>query len=156
MRLLLALLSMMTIPLLAQEPLPLRGPAAERLEQYKKIRMMEALRLDEETSLRFFARYNKHQEQLRSIGMKRDSLIDELEAYRRRNSSDADYEKVFKSLVNLGHDGVKERERFLSELKSILSTKQIAEYLIFERRFYQNLRELMREMQQERRRGMMR
>lgn len=118
--------------------------------------MMEALRLDEETSLRFFARYNKHQEQLRSIGMKRDSLIDELEAYRRRNSSDADYEKVFKSLVDLGHDGVKERERFLSELKSILSTKQIAEYLIFERRFYQNLRELMREMQQERRRGMMR
>jgi hypothetical protein len=150
------LLTIVFVPLVAQEQLPMRGPGAERIEQFKKIRMMEVLRLDEETSLRFIARYNKHQEALRSIGTNRDSLIDELEVYRRRNASESDYEKIFKALTNLGHDAVRERERFLSDLKTILTTKQIAEYLTFERRFYQNLRETMREIQQERRRGMMR
>lgn len=140
---------------LAQEPPMLRGPGAQRIEQFKKIRMMEVLKLDEETSLRFFARYNKHQEELRAIATKRDSLLDLLDLYRRRGAADAEYEKAFKSLVALGHDAVRARENFITELHDVLSVKQIAEYLVFERRFYENLRDVMREMQRERR-GMMR
>jgi hypothetical protein len=44
----------------AQDPLPTRGPAAERIEQYKKIRLMEEVQMNEETSIRFFARYKTH------------------------------------------------------------------------------------------------
>ncbi len=139
----------------SQDPPPFRGPGAERVEQFKKIRMMEVLKLDEEVSIRFFARYNKQQEEMRGVAMKRDSLLEQLEMYRKRNTSDAEYEKVFKSLSALGPDVMKIREKFLTELKDILTTKQIAEYLVFERRFYENLRDVMRDIQRERR-GMMR
>jgi hypothetical protein len=155
MRFLSVLIGVVVSVALAQEPPMFRGPGAERVEQFKKIRLMEVLKLDEETSLRFFARYNKHQEELRGIALKRDSLLDQLELYRRRTVSDAEYEKVFKSLVVLGHEAVKVREKFVTELKEVLNAKQIADYLVFERRFYENLRDIMREMQRERR-GMMR
>jgi hypothetical protein len=136
--------------LMAQELPPFRGPAAERVEQYKKMRMMEVLKLDEETSLRFFARYNRHQEELKGLGGKRDSLLQVLESYVNRNTSDAEYDRVFKSMAALGNELGRSREKFLQELKEIFTNKQIAEYLVFERRFYESLREIMRDMQRER------
>ena len=131
---------------------PMGGPARERVEQFKKIRMMEILKLDEETSIRFFSRYNKHQEGLREIVGKRDVLIDELAVLRKSNSADAEYEKVFNELSEMESKITEERSRFLQDLKSVISTKQIAEYVIFERNFNRQLMQLMREMAQERRR----
>ena len=133
---------------------PMGGPARERVEQFKKIRMMEVLKLDEETSIRFFARYNKHQEGLREIAGKRDGLIDELANLRKSTASDAEYEKVFKELSAMESKITEERSRFLQELKSVVSTKQIAEYVIFERNFNRQLMQLMKEMAQERGRRM--
>lgn len=134
----------------AQEPLPFRGPAAERIEQYKKIRMMELLKLEEETSIRFFARYNRYHDGLREVGNRRDALIDELQLMRRRNATDADYQKVLKDLRGLVTPTVELREKYFDDLGKILTPKQFAEYLIFERNFVNNLREIIRDMQQDR------
>ena len=134
---------------LGQE-MPLRGPAMERVEQFKKIRMMEVLKLDEESSLRFFARYNKFQEGLREITVKRDGFIDQLAALRKSNAGDGEYEKVFKELTSVEGKMAEERSKFLQELKGVVSTKQIAEYIVFERNFNRQLFQLVREMAQER------
>ena len=134
---------------LGQE-MPMRGPAMERVEQFKKIRMMEVLKLDEETSLRFFVRYNKFQEGVREITGKRDGLIDQLAALRKSNASDAEFEKVFKELTTVEGKIAEERAKFLQELKGVVSTKQIAEYIVFERNFNRQLFQLVREMAQER------
>ncbi len=144
-----ALIVLMFSTALGQE-MPMRGPAMERVEQFKKIRMMEVLKLDEETSLRFFARYNKFQEELREITVKRDSFIDQLAALRRSNASDGEYEKVFKELTSVEGKMAEERSKFLQELKGVVSTKQIAEYIVFERNFNRQLFQLVREMAQER------
>ena len=133
------------------QDLPMPGPARERIEQFKKIRMMEILKLDEETSLRFFARYNKHQETIKEITGKRDGLIDQLAAIRKSDGADSDYEKAFKELQNVESQIIAERTRFLQDLKSVVSTKQVAEYIVFERNFNRQLMQLMREMAQERR-----
>jgi len=142
-------------PVRAQDDFPMRGPAAERIEQYKKIRMMEFLKLDEETSIRFFSKYNAHQDELRKLNMKRNSLIDDLERLRRRDASEAEYKKVLQDLRGLADPAVEIREQYFDEIARILSPKQMAEYVIFERRFLQNLREIMRDMQRNRR-GQMR
>lgn len=148
-------LIMFATGLLAQDPLPMRGPAAERLEQFKKIRLMEELKLDEQTSIKFFARYNKHQEELRELNQKRNDLIDELQVLRRRNASDADFRRVLDELKGLADPAVEARVKFFDDIAGILTPKQMAEYVIFERNFIQNLREIMRDMQQQRRqRGM--
>ena len=135
---------------LGQEPMPMRGPGAQRLEQYKKLRMMEVLKLDETTSLKFFARYNRFQEDLRSLNEKKNGYIDELQSLRRQDASDAEYQRVLEKLRALGKPAIEIRENFLDEISSILTPKQVAEYVVFERNFVQNVREIMREMQQNR------
>ncbi|MEX1139733.1 MAG: hypothetical protein WEF53_10370 [Bacteroidota bacterium] len=141
------------LSLFAQGQLPMRGPGAERVEQFKKMRLMEELKLDETTSIRFFARYNSHQEELRKLNQRRNEIIDELQGLRGRNASDAEYEKTLRELKALADPAVELRVKFFNEISDVLSPKQVAEYVIFERNFVQNLREIMREMQQQRRRG---
>lgn len=137
----------------AQDQMPMRGPGAERVEQFKKLRLMEELKLDEATSIKFFARYNNHQEELRKLNVQRNRIIDELQGLRRRNASDAEYEKALGELKALADPAVELRVKFFNEISEVLTPKQVAEYVIFERNFVQNLREIMREMQQQRRRG---
>ncbi len=144
-----ALIVLMFSTAVGQE-MPMRGPAMERVEQFKKIRMMEVLKLDEETSIRFFARYNRFQEGMREITGKRDGFIDQLAALRRSNASDGEYEKVFKELTSVEGKMAEERSKFLQEIKGVVSTKQIAEYIVFERNFNRQLFQLVREMAQER------
>ncbi|MBI4417568.1 MAG: hypothetical protein HY563_02250 [Ignavibacteriales bacterium] len=148
---LISLTTLCVIIVSAQDQLPMRGPAAERIEQFKKIQLMEKLQLDETTSIRFFARYNSHQEDLRKLNQKRNELIDELQVLRRRNVSDAEYKKVLSELRDLADPAIEIRQKYFDDLGSILTPKQLAEYLIFERNFIQNLREIMREMQRDRR-----
>ena len=40
--------------------------------------------------------------------------------------------------------------KFLGELKSVISIKQVAEYVVFERNFNKNLRDIMRDIAKER------
>lgn len=135
----------------AQDQMPMRGPGAERLEQFKKLRMMETLKLDEQTSLKFFARYNKQQDDLRALNEKRNGYIDELQALQRQEAPDAEFQKVLDKLRDLVKPAVEIREKFLDDIASILTPKQQAEYVVFERNFIQNVREIMREMQQQNR-----
>ncbi|OGU74481.1 MAG: hypothetical protein A3H45_10975 [Ignavibacteria bacterium RIFCSPLOWO2_02_FULL_55_14] len=128
----------------------MRGPAVERVEQLKKLRLMEALRLDEETSIRFFARYNEHQEELRKIGLKRSGLIDQLQLAIKGSAADADVDKLLKDILAVETLVIDARSKFLDTLRPVLTVKQIGQYVVFERNFNQDLRELMREMAQDR------
>ena len=128
----------------------MRGPAMERVEQWKKVRMMEVLRLDEETSIRFFSRYNKEQQEIRDIQRRREDLLRQLESLIRSNAAEKDLEKTFQDLHALEGKAVDERDRFLKDARGILTLKQLASYVIFENNFNRSLRELMRDMPQQR------
>mgnify|MGYP001602249027 FL=1 len=127
-----------------------RGRALERLEQYKKIRMMEVLNLDEQTSIRFFARYNKNQEILRDLRLKQNGMLERVQGLRKSDASEAEYEKAIRELRTLEDNVNEAKAKYLDELAEVLSKRQLAEYIVFEWRFQQNLRELLREVQMER------
>jgi len=127
--------------------------ARDGVEQLKKLRLQEALKLDEETSVRFFARYNEHQEGLRSIGKRRSEAIDGLQKLVRKNAPDAEIDAQLKTVVASETDVTSIRSKFLEKLRDILTPAQIALYVVFERNFNQDLREIMRENAQERWRG---
>ena len=136
--------------LLAQDQPPMRGPAAERIEQFKKVRLMESLKMDEETSIRFFARYNKYTEALREVKKDHNALIDKLQKLANSNANNADIEQAIKDIGMIEEKIAETRSKFLVELKEVISIKQIAEYVIFERNFNRNLREIMRDIAKER------
>jgi hypothetical protein len=127
--------------------------AAQRVQQFKKLRMIEALKLDDETSTHFFTKYNKHEEIVRDINKQRDGFLDELQGMRKTSASDAEMEKVIAHLSALDAKQLDERTRFATDLKTVLTTSQIADLLLFERNFARNVRQMMQEMARERRQG---
>lgn len=135
------------------QPGPGRMRAAERVEQFKHLRMIEALKLDDETSVRFFTKYNRHEEIVRDINKQRNGLLDELQGMRESGAKDADLEKILNELLALDTKHAEERGRFADDLKSVLTTGQIADLLLFERNFTRNVRTMMQEMVRERRQG---
>ena len=134
----------------AQDALPFEGPATERIEQYKKIRLMEFLKLDEETSIRFFSRYNRFVEDLKVLNDRKNAYIDELQVMVRREASEQDFEEQFGELEALGAETMELRKAYLDDLSALLPTKKVAAYVVFERNFYRNLRDLLREAAKER------
>ncbi|MDE3058550.1 MAG: hypothetical protein KGJ59_11405 [Bacteroidota bacterium] len=125
-------------------------PPFARLENFKKIKMMETLHLDETTSIRFFSRYDKHEEQMRAFGEERDRIAKQLDSLSRNNAPDEAYDAAFDQLLSIDKKIAREHADFLSSLKEILSNKQIAEYIVFERNFIRDLRRIVREVQMDR------
>ncbi|MGA7160075.1 MAG: hypothetical protein WBZ48_03680 [Bacteroidota bacterium] len=143
---------LMTRPLLAQPGASDHSPrpAYDRLESYKKVRMLESLNLNEDQSAKFIARYNKHAETMHGFEKERNELVDKLDTQSRSDAGDADYDQTFNVLLDIDKQISGERFRFLTELKEVLSNKQIAQYIVFERNFAQELRQAVRDVQRER------
>lgn len=129
---------------------PILGPGAQRVEQLKKVRMMEVLKLDEETWIRFFSRYNKYQDELREIARRREEVVRGMASLRKTGAGDSELEKAIQDLRAVDGRWLEARDRYWKELRGILSVKQLADYLLFENNFNRYLRELMRETQRER------
>ena len=127
-----------------------KWPASDRVESYKKVRMLEVLRLEEDQSVKFVARYNKHSETMHGFEKERNSIVDKLNNQAGGNAKDAEYDETFQSLLELDKKVSGERLHFLDELKEVLSRKQVAEYIVFERNFAQELRQAIRDVQKER------
>ena len=136
--------------LFAQDQPPMRGPGADRIEQFKKVRLMEVLKMDEETSIRFFARYHKYQEALHTVQKDHNTLIDQLQELNNSDANNAEIERTMKEIGTCEGKNVETHLKFLESLKDVISIKQIAEYMVFERNFNKNLREIMRDIAKER------
>ena len=125
-------------------------PAMDRIESWKKVRMLESLKLEEDQSVKFIAKYNKHQDTMHGFEKERNDLVDKLDAQSKSDAGDEDYNQTFTSLLEIDKKMSGERIRFLAELKEVLSNKQIAQYIVFERNFVQELRKAVRDVQRER------
>ena len=131
----------------AQENRPTgQGRALERVEQFKKIRLMEVLNLDEEHSIKFFVRYNKYQELLRDLRKQQAQALARVQELRKSKAADSEYDKMVDELLLLESQINDAKSKYVEELKGVLTSKQLVEYLVFEARFQQNLRELVRDL----------
>lgn len=125
----------------------------ERIEQWKKVRLIEVLGLKEEESVRFFARFNEHETRQRELAKQRDEVLDKLERLVRNHADDKEIEKVFPEVIAAGDNLIEERHSFFVSTADILSAEQRAKLLLFERHFERELREAMREAQRRRHGG---
>jgi len=129
------------------------GERMQRLEQFKKIRLMEVLQLGEQESIRFFSRYDKFQEELRGLERERSNIIDDLDSLVKRDEKSEAYQKDFDEIVALGQRVADARTRFYKEVRGILTPRQVAKLIVFDRDFGRELREIIQDVQRERRRG---
>ncbi len=135
----------------AQEMGPPRGPRHfERIEQLKKVRLIELLDLKEEQSVRFFARLNEHDKAKQALMEEKNDALDRLERLIRNRGNEADFMKLFAEVRDANRRIAELNESFFDGLTDILSTEQRAKLLLFERHFAKELREAMMEVQRRR------
>ena len=117
----------------------------EKFEQLEKIKLIETLEMNEETTLRFFARKSEHQKQQDQIQDKIKEKIDNLEViFKSGRVVTVDELKTNINEINALHSEIeKNRTDFINSLSDILSYDQIAKLLIFERNFRDEIRRLI-------------
>jgi hypothetical protein len=117
----------------------------EKIAQLEKIKLIEVMNLDEETTLRFFSRRSEFQREHEEMRKNLDTKINQLESTLKsaKMITDAELQSMIDVILNLHLTLEKEREDFIRSLNDILSTDQIARYLVFERRFKDELRRLL-------------
>lgn len=125
----------------------------ERIEQLKKVRLVEMLDLKEDQSIRFFARLNDHENAVRALGQEKMEILDRIERLVRNEAEAKEYEGMFPQIAAVEDRMVAERKKFFDGLADLLSSEQRGKYLLFERQFERELREAMKEVRQRRRGG---
>ncbi|MBS4027366.1 MAG: hypothetical protein KGZ58_01915 [Ignavibacteriales bacterium] len=126
---------------------PPRG--RERIEQFRKLKLIEVLDLKEDDAIRFFAKFNEHEKIMQDLQKRRADLVDTLEVLLKQKTADKVYENIFDDMYDVEAKLLTHRKAFRAELKSLLTAEQMAKLHIFQRRFGERVRETMDDMRRE-------
>lgn len=136
---------LLTSCLLAQKGKWQDEEAREKFEQLEKIKLIETLELDEETTLRFFARRTEHRKQLDAIQFNIQQKIENLDvSFKSGRAVTVDEIKSnISEINNLELQFEQKRIDFINSLSDILSYEQIAKFMVFEKQFRNEVRKLI-------------
>ncbi len=99
----------------------------ERVDQLRKVRMIDELDLKEEQSVRFFARLNEFDKRRKELMRERHGLLDKLEQSIKDNADEKELEKMFPALAGMDQRMAEEKAKFFGGLSDVLSTQQRGE-----------------------------
>ncbi len=115
------------------------GRMGGKIEQLEKIKIIEELNMDEETTLKFFARRNKHRVGQKELIAKRDELFKTLsDSF--ESEEEINYKEKTKEIFDIEKAMLMQRENFLNSLGDILSEKQMVQLVVFEFNFRNEVR----------------
>jgi hypothetical protein len=128
-----------------------QGPL-KKIEELEKIKLVETLGMDEQTTLKFFARRTKYREEQAQLLMSIRTLIDQMSDLTKKNDSKTEEElkKMMDQYQDIENTIIRKKQEFYNSLKDILTYKQIAKVLVFERKFKDEIRAAL---MQDRRKG---
>jgi hypothetical protein len=134
----------------AQDSQPDDRRPFERIEHFRKVRLIEILDMKEEQSVRFFARLNEHENTKRDLIKEKMDILDRIDRLVRNHAEDKEFAKEFADVAAVNAKIFQEDGRFFDSLSDILTAEQRGKYLLFERHFERELREAMRDVQRRR------
>ncbi len=116
-----------------------------KLDQLEKIKLIESLDMDEETTLKFFSRRNELQNKIDKLTERADKIITQMEIIFKAGKvyTEAELKSLIEEANSINTEIVKTRADFINSLDDILTTEQIAKLIIFERRFKNELKRAM-------------
>lgn len=113
--------------------------AKERIFEFKKMKLLEVLELDEKTSDKFLSKYTSAERIIREKLDKLEEATLDLEYLIRKKSSKDEIAKQTQKVMDLQRDLLNTMFDQQKEFKSILSEEQFAKYILFETRFRERL-----------------
>lgn len=115
----------------------------KKFEELEKIKLLETLNLDEETTLKFFARRNESKNKIVSLYEESVNNYDELEAILSDDNGYSNFDNLINRKLEIESQIINEKAKFLKSLENILTKKQILKFVLFERKFKKNVRDLL-------------
>lgn len=116
-----------------------------KIEQLEKVKLIEALNLTEDQSVRFFARRNEHRKEIEKLEMRSEELIkqmeDRLDEPTDKNLSEQ--KKLLNEFLDFRIQIENKRKQFILSLNDILSQEQITKLVVFEKRFRDEIRKIL-------------
>lgn len=116
---------------------------SKRFEELEKIKLLENLNLDEDTAIKFFAKRNKLKNSIEKIMDEREAIYTELEKFVDQKDVEHDYSSLIKKINASDIKLANMKTEFIVSLKNIFSEEQIAKYIIFERNFRKDIKNLL-------------
>ena len=116
-----------------------------KFEELEKIKLIETLQMNEETTLRFFARRSEQKLQEQKLRDNIRANIDDLETMLNsgREVTSDDFKSKINEINDLEIQLEKKQVEFINSLPDILSYSQIAQLIVFEKRFRNEVRRLI-------------
>jgi hypothetical protein len=116
----------------------------EKIEQLEKIKLIETLKMDEQTTLKFFARRVKFMDKIKELNDSQDDLIEKLDdAAESKDKDDAYYKSMVDKYFDLEQKMFEEKKSFMNSLIDILSEEQIAKLIVFQKKFRDEIRDIL-------------
>lgn len=117
----------------------------KRIEEFKKIKLIEALDLSEDETTRFFALYNEHQKKVRALQNEREKTIDQIARLTKDEAkfNARKYEELERRLFEIDQELFRNRQEFHSNIKNVLSPYKVAKFHVFERDFIREVNRLI-------------
>ena len=117
----------------------------DKVDQLEKIKLIETLEMDEETTLRFFSRRSEHRTKMEELTEQADEIITQMEVIFKSGKvyTEVELQSLIEEANAIHKQIVRKKSDFINSLDDILTTEQIAKLIIFERRFKDELRRAM-------------
>jgi len=124
------------------------GGRPERLEKFRKMRLIEVLKLDEEEAVRFFAKQSFHEDKIHDLMKTRNETLDLVEKLVQDKGDLKELGKAADRMKLTDSEIFSERQRYQDELRQFLTAVQFGKFIVFERDFGRQVRDAMQEMRQ--------
>jgi len=112
----------------------------EKIERIKLEKMIKKMDLDDQTASAFKDKYQDFSKNIRDLNQKRAKAFAELN---KSIESGTGTDSLLNTVLDYENQITQARKDFVEDLKSILTAKQIAIMIIFERRFNAELKKLI-------------
>lgn len=116
--------------------------ALKKIDQLEKVKLLEILDMDEETSVKFFVRRKEFKQKHRLMQDAVDSLHENLHRQIAEEGK-SDYRSIINEIIQKEDELMKSRIEYIRSQEDILDDEQIAKLIIFEREFRKELQELL-------------
>ena len=128
-----------------EERMHKRRAPMKKIEELEKIKLLDVLNLDEATSVKLFTRRNQNRTKIWDIEDKINEDLQniELEIKKGKDKDVSKIQKMNEDYCNLSMDVENEKMSFIRSISDILTPEQIGKYIVFERRFREDIRELL-------------
>jgi Spy/CpxP family protein refolding chaperone len=122
-----------------------KSKLAERIKQLQLLKLTERLKLTEEQTTKFFPRYTRYQDEFTREYQSLQSQIRELEELQVSAASESEIDKKVQAVLESREITSSLLIKYFKEFREVLTARQMAELVIFERDFLRDLSKLMKE-----------